>query len=153
MAQRGAGIRFPQVVQGRDALRRQLVDLLEDDVGVRAVGQRYGRRRGQRCICLSAGLLYLLLRRRVPQRHGDRHAEGCLGLVDGAERALLVDDGGAPLALDVLAAPGLVAREGGDGEGRAGGRGRGMGGRIGGVGQRQRGRGRPPVRGRASGAG
>jgi hypothetical protein len=129
------------------------VYLLEYDVGVRAIWQRYGCGRGQRCIRLSIGL-YVLLGWRLPQWHRGRHAEGRLGLVDGAERALLVDLGmHSPLGLHILAAPSLVPRKGGDGEGGSRGRGRSTGGLLGRVGQRQRGRGCPPVRGRASRAG
>ena len=89
----------------------------------------------------------------MPEGHRDGHAKGRLGLVDGAEGALVVDVGG--VGLDVLAALLLVAGKGGDGEGRARGmRGGAMrhGRLFGRVCQRQCGRGCPLMRGRCLGS-
>jgi hypothetical protein len=130
------------------------VNVLEYDVGVGAIGKWYGRRGCQLGICLSIGLYDLLLGRRVPQWHGDSHTEGCLGLVDGAEWALLVDlSVDSTLGPHILSAPLLVPREGGDGEGgpRCS-RGRIVG-FLGGVSKRQSGGGGPPMRGRVGRAG
>jgi hypothetical protein len=112
-------VRLAQVVQSRYALGGHFVNVLEYDVGIGAIGQRYRGRGCQLGVCLSIGLYNLLLGRRVPQWHRDSHTEGCLGLVDGTEWTLLVDLCVAPtLRPHILSAPLLVSREGGDGESR-----------------------------------
>jgi hypothetical protein len=81
---------------------------------------------------------------------GDGHVgKGRLGLVDSTQRAFVVDG----VRLYVVAAFLLVAREGGDGEGGPRGIGRGVWDRslLGGVGERQGGRGEPLMRGRCLG--
>lgn len=96
--------------------------MLEDDVGVCAAGHGDGGSRGEAGVgdaVLALGLLDLLLRGRVSQRHGDGHAEGRLGLVEGAQRGLVVVLQAASIWLDVVAALGLAARKGRDGQSRA----------------------------------
>ena len=128
--------------------------MLEDDVWIGACGRWYGGGWGQGAVGLLVCLDDLLLAGRVAEGHGDSHAEGCLGLVNGAEGALLVHLACSALGLHVLSAPLLVAGEGGDGEGGAGGSGSriGSGSLFGGVGQRQGCGGGPPVGEGASGA-
>ena len=61
------------------------MDVLKDDVGVRAAGRWYGRCRRQASVaCLPLCLLDLLLAGWVSQWDGYGHAKGCLWLVEGA---------------------------------------------------------------------
>lgn len=139
-------IRLAEIIEGGDPLGGHFLYVLEYDIGVGAIWQRNRRRGCKLCVCLAVGLENVLLRGRVPRRHGDCHAEGCLGLVDRAQRALLVDLGVGAVWLHVLRALLLAARKCGYGEGgpRAV-AGSGIGGLLGGVGQRQGGRRGPPV--------
>ena len=109
----GTCLRFAQVVEGGDALRSHFVDVLEDDVGVGAVGAAGEDRGGwgeAEVALLALEVLHVLdvlgcgL---CPHGHdGDGHAEGSLGLVEGTQRGLFVGSGGG-IGLDVVAALGL----------------------------------------------
>jgi hypothetical protein len=101
-------VRLAQVVEGGDALRGELVDVLEDDVGVGAVGDGDRGGRGETGVArLALGVLHLLLGGRVAEGDGDGHGKGRLGLVEGTQGRLVVVLQAAAIRLDVVAALGL----------------------------------------------
>ena len=74
-------IRFSEVVERGYALRGELVDVLEDEVGVGAIGDGDRGGRAQGAVGLLVCLQNVLLGGRVAQWHGDGHGEGRLWLV------------------------------------------------------------------------
>ena len=96
------------------------MDVLEYDVGVRAIGDGQGRCGSKTRIARGAlCLLDLLLGGRMAQRDGDSHAKWGLGLVEGAQRGFVVVLQAATIGLDVVAALGLAAGKSGYGKGWA----------------------------------